>query len=171
MKEIEYLIRDIKDFPKPGIVFKDITPLLANPEAVRFCVDEFALRIDNLRIDKIVAIEARGFFFGILLAQKLNIPFVPVRKSGKLPGKTISESYSLEYGQDRLEIHEDAISKGDLVLVHDDVLATGGTVNAVTKLINRLEGKVVAYNFLIEIEFLKGKEKLENVLLDSLFKY
>jgi adenine phosphoribosyltransferase len=171
MKNIEHLIRDINDFPKQGIVFKDITPLLANPEAVKVCVDEFALRLANLKIDKIVAIEARGFFFGILLAQKLNVPFVPVRKSGKLPGKIISESYSLEYGQDKLEIHEDAISIGDLVLIHDDVLATGGTVNAVTKLVNRLGGTVAAYNFLIEIEFLNGKEKLENVFLDSLFKY
>jgi len=171
MKQIEHLIRDVKDFPKPGIIFKDITPLLANPEAVALCVNAFIEKLGNNKVNKIVAVEARGFFFGILLAQKLNIPFVPVRKSGKLPSKTISESYSLEYGEAQLEIHEDAINKGDLVLVHDDVLATGGTIKAVSTLVNRLGGEIVAYNFLIELEFLKGREKLKHTNTDALFTY
>lgn len=153
-------IRDIQDFPKPGIIFKDITPLLANPKAVKECM---ALLINNLRernIDKVVGVESRGFFFATLLAHELRAGFVPVRKPKKLPFETISASYELEYGTDTLEIHTDAIKKGDRVLIHDDVLATGGTAKAVCELVEKLGGEIVQCNFLMELSFLKGRDKL-----------
>jgi adenine phosphoribosyltransferase len=153
-------IRDIQDFPKPGIVFKDITPLLGNPQAVRECM---ALLINNLRdrnIDKVVGAESRGFFFATLLAHELNAGFVPVRKPGKLPFDTLKASYELEYGADTLEIHTDAITPGQRVLIHDDVLATGGTAKALCELVERLGGVVVQCNFLMELSFLNGREKL-----------
>ena len=153
-------IRDIQDFPKPGIVFKDITPLLGNPQAVKECM---ALLINNLRdrkIDKVVGAESRGFFFATLLAYELGAGFVPVRKPNKLPFDRILATYELEYGTDVLEIHTDAISTGDRVLIHDDVLATGGTAKAVCELVERLGGVIVQCNFLMELSFLKGREKL-----------
>ncbi|MEL1242782.1 adenine phosphoribosyltransferase [Flavobacterium sp. DGU11] len=153
-------IRDVQDFPKPGIVFKDITPLLANPKAVRECM---ALLINGLRerkIDKVVGVESRGFFFATLLAYELGAGFVPVRKPKKLPFETISASYELEYGMDTLEIHTDAIKKGDRILIHDDVLATGGTAKAVCELVEKLGGEIVQCNFLMELSFLKGREKI-----------
>jgi adenine phosphoribosyltransferase len=153
-------IRDIQDFPKPGIVFKDITPLLANPAAVRECM---ALLINNLRgrnIDKVVGAESRGFFFGTLLAYELNAGFVPVRKPGKLPFDTLKATYELEYGTDALEIHTDAITPGQRVLIHDDVLATGGTAKALCELVEGLGGVVVQCNFLMELSFLNGREKI-----------
>ena len=159
MKLNQY-IRDIQDFPKPGIVFKDITPLLGNPQAVKECM---ALLINNLRdrkIDKVVGAESRGFFFATLLAYELDAGFVPVRKPNKLPFDRISATYELEYGTDVLEIHTDAISTGDRVLIHDDVLATGGTAKAVCELVERLGGVIVQCNFLMELSFLKGREKL-----------
>ncbi|MCW4467721.1 adenine phosphoribosyltransferase [Flavobacterium sp. MFBS3-15] len=153
-------VRDIQDFPKPGIIFKDITPLLANPKAVKECM---ALLINNLRdrnIDKVVGVESRGFFFATLLAYELGAGFVPVRKPKKLPFETISASYELEYGTDTLEIHTDAIKKGDRILIHDDVLATGGTAKAVCELVEKLGGEIVQCNFLMELSFLNGREKL-----------
>jgi len=153
-------IRDIQDFPKSGITFKDITPLLANPEAVRECI---ALLINDLRdknIDIVVGVESRGFFFATLLAFELGAGFVPVRKPKKLPYETLSASYELEYGTDTLEIHTDAIKKGDRVLIHDDVLATGGTAKAVCELVERLGGEIVQCNFLMELSFLNGREKM-----------
>lgn len=153
-------IRDIQDFPKEGILFKDITPLLGNPKAVRECM---ALLINNLRdrhIDKVVGVESRGFFFATLLAYELGAGFVPVRKPKKLPFTTISASYELEYGTDKLEVHTDAISPGDRVLIHDDVLATGGTAKAVCELVDRLGGEIVQCNFLMELSFLNGRQKL-----------
>jgi len=153
-------VRDIQDFPKPGIIFKDITPLLANPKAVKECM---ALLINNLRernIDVVVGVESRGFFFATLLAYELGAGFVPVRKPEKLPFETISASYELEYGTDTLEIHTDAIKKGDRVLIHDDVLATGGTAKAVCELVEKLGGEIVQCNFLMELSFLNGREKL-----------
>jgi len=131
---LENYIRDIQDFPKPGIGFKDITPLLSNPEATSACLDLLASTLTDKKINKVIGVESRGFFFGILLAQKLNAGFVPVRKPKKLPFETISASYELEYGTDTLEMHIDAIQKGDKVLIHDDVLATGGTAKAVCEL-------------------------------------
>jgi adenine phosphoribosyltransferase len=155
-------IREVQDFPKPGIVFKDITPLLANPKAVRECM---ALLINNLRdrnIDVVVGAESRGFFFATLLAYELGVGFVPVRKPKKLPYKTISATYELEYGTDVLEVHTDAIKPGDRVLIHDDVLATGGTAKALCELVERLGGVIVQCNFLMELSFLNGREKIGN---------
>ncbi len=171
MKDFEYLIRDVKDFPKPGIVFKDITPLLFDNKAVECVIDQFVEQLKGKNIDKVVGMESRGFLFGMLLAQKLNAGFVPIRKPGKLPHKTISESYSLEYGEDALEIHKDAIKEGEKVLIHDDVLATGGTAQAACNLIKRLKGDIVAANFLIELEFLNGKDKINDIDVYSIFKY
>ena len=155
-------IRDIQDFPKPGIGFKDITPLLISPEATAFCLETLVNSLKNQKIDKVIGVESRGFFFGILLAQKLNAGFIPVRKPKKLPFDTISASYELEYGTDTLEMHVDAIQPGDKILIHDDVLATGGTAKAVCELVEQLGGEIVQMNFLMELSFLNGREKLGN---------
>ena len=159
---LENYIREIQDFPKPGIGFKDITPLLSNPEATSACLELLASTLADKNINKVIGVESRGFFFGILLAQKLNAGFVPVRKPKKLPFETISASYKLEYGTDTLEMHIDAIQKGDKVLIHDDVLATGGTAKAVCELVEQLGGEIVQMNFLMELSFLNGREKLGN---------
>lgn len=153
-------IRDVQDFPKEGVVFKDITPLLANPQAVKECM---ALLINNLRerkIDKVVGVESRGFFFATLLAYELGAGFVPVRKPKKLPYDKVSVSYELEYGCDTLEMHTDAIKPGDRILIHDDVLATGGTAKAVCELVEKVGGEIVQCNFLMELSFLKGRQKI-----------
>ncbi|WP_378177615.1 adenine phosphoribosyltransferase [Aquimarina sp. SS2-1] len=168
---IQELVRDIHDFPKPGIIFKDITPLLANPEALVYCADRLAqLCPDNVNIDKVIGIEARGFILGGMIAQRLGAGFVPVRKKGKLPFKVNSKSYGLEYGEDVLEIHEDAIIKGERVLIHDDVLATGGTAQAVCGLVEELGGTVVQCNFIMELNFLNGRDKLQKTVV-SLINY
>jgi adenine phosphoribosyltransferase len=171
MIEIEKYIRDVQDFPKRGVVFKDITPLLSNAEATAYCLEQIAGFCEEMAIDKVVGIETRGFFFATLLAQKINAGFVPIRKPGKLPFDTLKQPYTLEYGMDTLEIHEDAISKGDRVLLHDDVLATGGTARAACNLIEKLGGEIVQCNFLIEIEFLKGTQKLNKYEVRSLLTY
>lgn len=158
--KIEDFFRDVPNFPKEGILFKDITPLLLNPKATQFCLDSLTNSLIEKKIDKVIGVESRGFFFGILMAQKLNAGFVPVRKPKKLPYKTISASYALEYGTDSLEIYVDAIQPGDKVLIHDDVLATGGTAEAVCKLVEQLGGEIVQVNFLMELSFLNGREKL-----------
>lgn len=153
-------IRDIQDFPKQGILFKDITPLLGNPAAVKECM---ALLLNNLRdqkIDKVIGAESRGFFFATLLAYELGAGFVPVRKPGKLPYSTFSASYELEYGTDTLEVHTDAIKPGERVVIHDDVLATGGTARALCQLVEQLGGIIVQCNFLMELSFLNGRDKL-----------
>ncbi|WP_299767259.1 adenine phosphoribosyltransferase [uncultured Dokdonia sp.] len=170
MKLINY-IRDIQDFPTEGIVFKDITPLLGDASAFAKASKELLELVGDQQIDKVVGVESRGFFFGGVLAEKLNAGFVPVRKPGKLPYKTASQSYALEYGTDTLEIHEDAIQPGDKVLLHDDVLATGGTAAAVVQLIEALGGEVVQCNFLIELSFLSGKEKLEGKTIKAAIRY
>nr|WP_294938709.1 adenine phosphoribosyltransferase [uncultured Flavobacterium sp.] len=159
---LEQYIRDIQDFPKAGIVFKDITPLLASPEGTKQCLSLLINSLKGKNIDKVVGIESRGFFFATLLAHELNVGFVPVRKPKKLPFTTISASYELEYGQDTLEIHTDAIRKGDKVLIHDDVLATGGTAKAVCELVEKLGGEVIQCNFLMELSFLNGRAKIPN---------
>lgn len=164
-------IRDIPDFPKPGILFRDITPLLDNPEANRLATQSLIDLARDLKIDKVIGVESRGFFFGTLIADKLNAGFVPVRKPNKLPFDKLSQEFQLEYGTDRLEIHKDAISKGDRVLVHDDVLATGGTAEAACKLVEELGGEVVQCNFLIELSFLKGRDKLSKYNIGSLINY
>lgn len=153
-------IRDIQDFPKPGIGFKDITPLLLNPIARKETTALLLSSLKDQKIDKVIGVESRGFFFGMLLAEELNAGFVPVRKPKKLPFTTISASYDLEYGSDALEIHIDAIEKGDKVVIHDDVLATGGTAKAVCQLVEQLGGEIVQLNFLMELSFLNGREKL-----------
>jgi len=168
---IENFIRDIQDFPKPGILFKDIAPLLNSPEATKSCLDQLVGLVKNQHIDKVVGVESRGFFFATLIAQKLNAGFVPVRKPGKLPHTTISQSYDLEYGTDTVEMHIDGIQKGDRVLMHDDVLATGGTAEAVCKLIERQGGIVVQCNFIMTLDFLNGKDKLQGYDIASVLAY
>ncbi|MBR9855336.1 MAG: adenine phosphoribosyltransferase [Algicola sp.] len=164
-------IRDIKDFPKPGVCFKDITPLLKDPKAFKSASDALLGFTTNIQIDKVVGVDSRGFIFAPMLAEKLGAGFVTVRKSGKLPFRTVSQSYDLEYGTGTLEIHSDAIEKGDRVLVHDDVLATGGTAEAVCKLVEKLGGEVIQCNFLIELTFLKGADKLNGYPIKTLLQY
>ncbi len=159
--DLQKLIRDIPDFPKPGIVFKDITPMLLAPKALAYSADQLATLCKEASIDKVIGIEARGFILGGMLAERLNAGFVPVRKKGKLPYTVNSKAYGLEYGEDVLEIHTDAIRKGDRVVIHDDVLATGGTANAVCELVRELGGEVVQCNFIMELAFLKGRERLD----------
>ncbi len=171
MIDLEDYIRIIPDFPKPGVLFKDITPLLASKEASAKCVEQLLELVGDQTIDKVVGIESRGFFFGMLLAQKLNAGFVPVRKPGKLPFSTLKEPYQLEYGMDALEIHDDAIVKGERVLIHDDVLATGGTARAVANLVEKLGGHVAQCNFIMELSFLDGKEKLKKHPVFSVLQY
>jgi adenine phosphoribosyltransferase len=168
---IERFIRNVDGFPKKGIQFKDITPLLANAQATEECLQRMIDLLGDEKVDKVVAIEARGFFFGILLAQRLNAGFVPIRKPGKLPFKTLKETYNLEYGTDTLEIHQDAIKEGEIVLLHDDVLATGGTARAACNLVERLGGKIIQFNFILEIESLKGIQKIEGYPVRSLLKF
>ena len=158
---IEKYIRDIQGFPKEGILFKDITPLLIDPKATKNSLDILVSSLANKKIDKVIGVESRGFFFGMLLAQELNAGFIPVRKPNKLPFETIAATYELEYGTGSLEIHTDAIQKGDRILIHDDVLATGGTAKAVCELVERLGGEIVQCNFLIELTFLNGRTKLQ----------
>ncbi|MFP9098039.1 adenine phosphoribosyltransferase [Flavobacterium sp. RHBU_24] len=153
-------IRDIQDFPKPGILFKDITPLLGNPNAVKECLDLLLLNLRGQKIDKVVGAESRGFFFATLMAQELGAGFVPVRKPGKLPYETFSAAYELEYGTDNLEVHTDAIMPGERVVIHDDVLATGGTAKALCELVEKLGGEIVQCNFTMELSFLNGRDKL-----------
>ncbi|MCP9198397.1 adenine phosphoribosyltransferase [Gramella sp. GC03-9] len=169
--DIKSLIREISDFPKKGVAYKDITPLLMNPNAMNQVVELLLEKLPHRNIDKVVGIESRGFFFGTLLAQKLNAGFIPVRKPGKLPYKTHTETYELEYGIDSLEIHEDAIEKGEKILLHDDVLATGGTAAATSRLIEKCGGEIVQCNFLVELEFLNGMDRLRRFNNFSLIKY
>ena len=168
---LEKYIRDIQDFPKEGIIFKDITPLLIDAQARKKCLDLLVAAVSNQRIDKVIGVESSGFFFGTLLAQELNAGFIPVRKPNKLPYETISVTYDLEYGTDTLEIHADAIQKGDRILIHDDVLATGGTARAVCELVERLGGEIVQCNFLIELTFLNGRSKLNGKDIFAAIKY
>ena len=169
--DLKKYIYDIPDFPTKGILFRDITPLLNNGEAYKYAITEMVKFAKKVGANKIVAPEARGFLFGTPVACELNIPFVPVRKPGKLPRETISVKYDLEYGSNEISIHKDAINKSDLVLVVDDLLATGGTVNAATKLVEQSGGKVVGLIFAIELVDLKGRELLKNYEVESLLKY
>lgn len=160
--DLKSYIRDIQDFPTPGVVFKDITPLLQDKKAFEAARLALVQLIGPQKIDKVVGMESRGFFFGPLLASHFKAGFVPVRKTGKLPAATIGQAYQLEYGTDMLEIHEDSIKAGEKVLIHDDVLATGGTAMATCRLVERLGGEIVLCNFLIELDFLNGRDKLKN---------
>jgi len=161
-------LRDVPDFPKPGIMFKDIAPLLANHAALTHCIDQMATLVEDLKIDRVAGIESRGFLFGTPLALKLGVGFTPIRKPGKLPAATTKYEYELEYGTDTLEIHNDGVSPGDQVLVVDDVLATGGTANAACQLIEMVGGKTAGCAFLLELGFLSGRQKLAGRTIRSL---
>lgn len=171
LQAVRTAVRDIPDFPKPGIVFKDITPLLADARLFRLTLDAFADHWRTERIAKVVGIESRGFIFAAPLADRLGAGLVIVRKPGKLPYRTLSEEYALEYGVDTLHLHEDAILPGDRILVVDDVLATGGTAAAVGKLATRTGGVLVGYSFLIELGFLSGATKLNGAKSFALLQY
>lgn len=164
-------IRTVPNWPIEGVMFRDITTLLLEPEAFREACDLLYERYKDMEIDKVVAIDARGFIFGAVLAYKLNVGFVPVRKEGKLPYKTISESYTLEYGENVVEVHKDAIEKNERILVVDDLMATGGTISAATKLVEKLEGEIVECVFLVELPDLKGREKIKNYKVFTLTEF
>ncbi len=171
MEDLKKLIREVPDFPKPGILFYDITTLLKDPVGLHRAVDSLANHYVGKVIDRVVGIEARGFIFAPMVAYRLNAGFIPVRKPMKLPAQVARATYKLEYGQDSLEIHRDAIAKDHDVLIIDDLLATGGTAAAVAQLVESLGGRVVGIGFLIELEFLKGREKLTRYDLHSVLKY
>ena len=161
--QIKAAIRDIPDFPKPGIIFKDITPILKDPGLCQNIVDAFAEQLSDTKIDVIAGVESRGFLFGLMLATKLDVPFVPIRKAGKLPHTIKQKVYKLEYGTATIEMHTDAIEPGQHVLIHDDLLATGGTVTAASELIQELGGIVSGFSFVVGLGFLGGKEKIVTV--------
>jgi adenine phosphoribosyltransferase len=171
MDHLKALIREVPDFPKPGINFYDITTLLKHPEGLRNTVDALASEFEGERVDSVLGIEARGFIFAPALAYRLKAGFVPVRKPRKLPAATESVSYDLEYGTDTLEIHADAIGKGNRVLIADDLLATGGTARAVVDLVERLGGTVAGLAFVVELTFLNGRERFNGYKVSSLLKY
>ena len=168
---LKQTVRNIHDFPKKGIVFRDITTLLKDKEAFRKSIDILFEKYKSVPIDKVVSVESRGFIFGSVLAYKLGAGFVPVRKQKKLPAKTIREEYQLEYGTDSLEIHVDALKKWEKVLIVDDLLATGGTVKATCKLVEKLGGEIVGLAFLIELSFLNGRDKLKGYDVSSIISY
>ena len=161
--ELKAVIRDIPDFPKPGILFKDITPIPKDPNLCNRILDSFEEQLRGIRIDAVAGIESRGFLFGLMLANRLQVPFLPIRKKGKLPAKTIQQPCELEYGSAILELHTDAFEPGQHVLIHDDLLATGGTVGAATRLVEELGGNVAAYCFVISLDFLNAHEKLKEI--------
>ena len=169
--DLSALIRDIPDFPKPGITFKDITPLLASPQGLDEAVRQLAGYARGLDIDVVIAAEARGFLLGTALARELGAGFVLARKPGKLPYQTVRAEYLLEYGTDALEVHSDAVARGTRVLVHDDLLATGGTARALCELVEQLEGEVVGCAFLLELAFLRGRERLAGYDVHALLRY
>ncbi len=169
--KVAAVIRDVPDFPKPGILFKDITPVLADPALMRAITGYFSERLSNERVDVVVGMESRGFLFGVPLALELGVPFAPARKPGKLPYDSIGVDYDLEYGTSRLEMHVDALESGQRVVVIDDLLATGGTAAATCKLVQELGGEVVACAFVIELGFLQGRSRLKNTKFESLLVY
>jgi adenine phosphoribosyltransferase len=171
MNQLSDSIRSIPDFPKKGIIFRDITTLLKNADALKKTVDLFSEKYRNLKIDKVVCIESRGFIIGSALAVNLGAGFVPVRKKGKLPAEVIAEQYDLEYGTDSVEMHVDAIRPGERVLLHDDLLATGGTMCAAIKLVEKLQAKIVGVSFLIELSFLQGRKRMQEQDVYSLIIY
>jgi adenine phosphoribosyltransferase len=164
-------VRDVPDFPKPGILFKDITPMLADPRAFNLCLDMLAERFDGQHIDGIVGIESRGFIFAAALAARMRKAFIPVRKPGKLPYDTHRQAYELEYGTDAVEIHRDAVAPGEKIIVVDDLIATGGTAWAACELIRKLDAQVLGAAFVIELTFLPGRKRLEPVPVHALLQY
>lgn len=171
MKSIEDYIRSIPDFPEPGIIFRDITSVLQDKDGLRLAIDKLQEKLSDVDFDIIVGPESRGFIFGVPIAYNMNKAFVPVRKKGKLPCETVSMDYELEYGQATIEIHKDAIKPGQRVVIIDDLIATGGTIEAITKLVEMLGGEVVKIIFLIEFEGLKGRERLMGYDVDAVIKY
>ena len=171
MDDLKSFIREVPDYPKPGILFYDITTLLQDPHALRMTVDRFVWLFSGKNVDKVVGMESRGFIFGPIVAYNLNAGFVPVRKPGKLPSETVTESYDLEYGSDSLEMHSDAVQPGENVLIVDDLIATGGTAAATAKMVEKQGGKVVGLAFLIELTFLEGRSKLDGYWVESLLRY
>ena len=171
MDELKKYIREVPDFPKPGILYYDISTLLQDPRALRMTIDQFVWLFSTEHVDKVVGIESRGFMFASIVAYNLNAGFVPVRKPGKLPAHTISEEYELEYGTDALEIHSDAIESGERVLIVDDLIAIGGTAAATTRLVESVGGRVVGLGFVVELAFLEGRKRLEGYSVESLIKY
>ena len=171
MRKVEDYIRSIPDFPEPGIIFRDITTVMQDPDGFKLAIDSMEDTIKDLDFDVIAGLESRGFMFGTPIAYNMGKPFVPIRKKGKLPCETISEEYSLEYGTAEIEIHTDAIKKGQKVVIVDDLIATGGTVEAAIKLIERLGGEVVACVFLTELVDLKGRYVLEGYRVESIVKF
>jgi adenine phosphoribosyltransferase len=169
--DLKEYIRNIPDFPKPGILFRDITPLLAEPEAMRDVENRLAALWKAEGVTAVAAVESRGFIFGTLVARRLEVPFIPIRKAGKLPWTRLSESYALEYGEGVLEVHEDAARQGDRVVIVDDLLATGGTAAASARLIERLGARVIAFGFVIELTFLEGRKRLGGYPVVSLVTY
>ena len=169
--DLKDYIESIPGFPKEGIIFRDVTPILQNAKAMRYCVDQLNAFVKSVGADIIVAPEARGFLFGVPVALESDIGFIPVRKPGKLPRETVSESYDLENGQDELCVHADAIKPGQRVVIVDDLLATGGTVEAIIKMIERMQASVTGVAFVIELDDLKGKEKFKNIPVCSLTHY
>lgn len=165
-EQLKSAIRDIHDFPKPGIIFKDITPVLKNPALCEAICNDIVAHYAHTKIDVIAGIESRGFLFGMMLANKLSVPFVPIRKKGKLPAAVVAQSYDLEYGSATIEIHEDAFRPGAHVLLHDDLLATGGSAQAACDLIEKIGGKVAGINFLVSLDFLNGFEALKKFNTD-----
>lgn len=171
MDHLKKLIREVPDFPKEGINFYDITTLLKDPEGLRQTIDALAAQVAGEKIDTVIGVESRGFIFGAPLAYQLNAGFVPVRKPKKLPAEKVSVSYDLEYGQDTLEMHKDAVGEGHRVLIVDDLLATGGTAKAVTELVEGLGGKIVSLLFVVELDFLNGRAKFDGHDVRSLIRY
>ena len=161
-EKIQSAIRDVPDFPKPGILFKDITPIFLDPKLCNEITDAFCRSFSKQKPDAIIGIESRGFLFGMLMASWLKIPFIMVRKAGKLPSKTISQTYDLEYGNATIEVHADVIKKGWNIVIHDDLLATGGTAQAAAEIVKTCGAHVAGFTFVVELEFLNGKEKLTN---------
>ena len=171
MDDLKQYIREVPDWPKPGILFYDITTLLKHPLALRMTVDRFVWLFNEKKVDKVVGMESRGFMFGPIVAYNLNAGFVPVRKPGKLPHETVEQSYELEYGSDRLQAHRDAIEPGERVLIVDDLIATGGTARATAQLVEQLGGTVVGMGFIIELTFLDPRKRLAGYDVESLIKY
>jgi adenine phosphoribosyltransferase len=171
MDDLKRYIREVPDFPKPGILFYDITTLLRDPLALRMTVDRFVWMFAHLEVDRVVGIESRGFMFGPILAYNLNAGFVPVRKPGKLPAKTLQASYDLEYGADRIEMHHDAVEPRHRVLIVDDLIATGGTARAAARLVEEAGGEVVGCGFIVELSALRGRDRLAGYEVGSLIQY
>jgi len=171
MKQLEEYVRSIPDFPEPGIIFRDVTSVLQDKDGLRMAIDQMQVLLDGVDFDIVIGPESRGFIFGVPIAYNLNKAFIPIRKKGKLPCETISMDYDLEYGQATIEMHKDAIKKGQKVVIIDDLIATGGTIEAITKLIESLGGEVVKIVFLMELKGLKGRDKLTGYDVEAVIQY